>query len=119
VKELRQRFVANELPRFMGYFTERLERHPYLCGDTLTIADLRVLPRLRYFMLGRADHVPTDVIDQYPVVRAWGPMGPTGHHHECGTQLTPRGAHTRQVRAWVDRMLALPAIQRWYADPAH
>lgn len=92
VKRLRERFVEDEeaFPRFLTYFTERLQEAPFLCGSLPTIADCRLLPQLRYFTLGKADHVPTTVLDDYPA-----------------------------IVAWVDRMMALPEIKAWYDVEGH
>eukprot|EP01084_Bolivina_argentea_P216738 368147_1 len=87
VKKLRESFLADTLPRFMRYFTEKLNATgAFLCGDSVTIADLQVLPQLRYYTKGVADHVPADTLKSYPV-----------------------------VTAWIDRMMALPKIKSWYA----
>ena len=90
VKSLREKFVENELPRFMGYFSARLEKSVFLVGDSLTIADLRLLPRLLYFAKGKADHVSSDVLKPYPL-----------------------------VTAYMERVMSIPSIAAWYADPSH
>lgn len=92
VKRLRERFVEDPeaFPRFLAYFTERLQATPFLCGAKPTIADLRLLPQLRYYTLGKADHVATNVLDKYPAI-------------------------TR----WMARMMAIPEIKAWYAIEGH
>uniref|UniRef100_A0A6T1R809 Glutathione transferase n=1 Tax=Eutreptiella gymnastica TaxID=73025 RepID=A0A6T1R809_9EUGL len=86
VKTLRERFLAESLPKFMGMFTAQLEKTgAFLCGDKVTIADLQLLPQLRYFTRGVADFVPADSLAPYPV-----------------------------VIGWIDRMLAVPEIKAWY-----
>ena len=37
----------------------------------MTISDLAILPQLRKFERGLLDHIPTDVLDAYPIVNAW------------------------------------------------
>lgn len=90
VQKLRERFAfdAEGLPRFLGYLSTRLEASAggFLCGAQPTIADLRLLPQLRHFQLGKADHVPANILDQAPA-----------------------------VIAWIQRMLELPAIAEWYS----
>merc|ERR1712232_8196 len=87
VKAMREKFVAEDLPKFMGFYTKFLNQSgAFFCGSTPTIADLAILPQLRYFKKGVADHVPADVLDAYPV-----------------------------VNAWMDRMHELPQIKAWYA----
>jgi len=72
VRALREKFVAEGLPRFMGYFTAKLESTgAFLCGANVTIADLMLLAQLRYFASGTADNVPKDCLDAYPQVTAW------------------------------------------------
>jgi glutathione S-transferase len=92
VRALRERFVNDPeaLSRFMGYFSARLEKTPFLCGTSPTIADCRLLPQLRYWVLGKADGVPTDVLAPYT-----------------------------HVVAWIDRMMAIPSIAGWYSIDGH
>lgn len=86
VKLLRETFVANELPLFMGYLTVHLEQTgAFLCGPKPTIADCQWLPQVRYYAKGIADHVPTDCLDKYPA-----------------------------VLAWIKRMHEIPAVKKWY-----
>ena len=69
---------------------DRLKATPFLCGDKVTIADLKLLPQLRYFQRGKADYVPTTVLDAYPA-----------------------------VTSWIARVMALPQIAAWYAVESH
>ena len=63
VKKLREGFVQEGLPKFMEFFTKKLQAAgPFMCGDKPTIADLQVLAQLRYFTKGVADHVPADCL---------------------------------------------------------
>mmetsp|Transcript_78878 Transcript_78878/g.218203 ORF Transcript_78878/g.218203 Transcript_78878/m.218203 type:complete len:227 (+) Transcript_78878:54-734(+) len=86
VKKLREAFVAEELPKFMGFFSKKLEATgAFFCGDKPTIADLQILAQLRYYKKGVADYVPADCLDSYTT-----------------------------VTAWMDRMYAIPEIKAWY-----
>ena len=86
VKTLRERFVAQDMPRFMGYISDHLqETGAFLCGDEPTIADLQLLPQLRYFQSGTAEHVPVNCLEAYP-----------------------------EVGQWMERMYSIPAIKSWY-----
>mmetsp|Transcript_22672 Transcript_22672/g.51839 ORF Transcript_22672/g.51839 Transcript_22672/m.51839 type:complete len:224 (+) Transcript_22672:85-756(+) len=86
VQKLREAFVADELPKFMGFYTAKLEATgAFFCGSKPTIADLQILAQLRYFTKGVADHVPKDCLEPYKV-----------------------------VTAWMDRMHAIPEIKKWY-----
>jgi len=85
-QRLREGFLADGLPKFMGFFSKKLEAAgPFFCGDKPTIADLQVLAQLRYYTKGVADFVPKDCLEPYPV-----------------------------VTAWMDRMHAIPEIKAWY-----
>merc|ERR1711862_870742 len=73
VKKMREKFVAEDLPRFMGYFTNLLAKFsgPFFAGENVTIADLCIFPQLRYFTRGIADHVPADCLGPYTEIVAW------------------------------------------------
>lgn len=87
VKALREKFVREELPKYMGFLAAELEKTgAFLCGDKPTIADCQLLPQVAYYTQGIADHVPKDCLKDYPV-----------------------------VLAWIDRMMALPELKQWYS----
>jgi glutathione S-transferase len=71
--QLRTRVATEILPKFCGFFTTLLEEsnEQFLCGDSMTIADLMALPQLDRYRQGSLDHVPTDVLDAYPKVTAY------------------------------------------------
>lgn len=72
VKMLREKFVADELPKYMVMLTAELEKTgAFLCGASPTIADCQLVPQLDYFTRGVADHVPKDCLDKYPAVTAY------------------------------------------------
>ena len=85
---VREKFVKELLPVYMGDLTDALKEAggKFVCGDTVTIADLQWYPQLRYFTKGVADHVPTDCLNAYP-----------------------------EVTAYMERMLAVPQIKEWYS----
>lgn len=87
VKAMREKFVAEDLPRFMTFFSKILEErgNAFFCGPKITIADLQILPQLRYYTRGVADFVPPTCLDGFPV-----------------------------VTAWIQRMLEVPQIKAWY-----
>lgn len=87
VKALREKFAAEDLPKFMGFYSQILTNNgPFFCGSKVTIADLAILPQLRYFTKGVVDHIPSTCLDGYPV-----------------------------LKAWIDRMMEIPPIKAWYA----
>jgi len=72
VKEMREKFVAEGLPKYMAFLSTELEKSGgFLCGPKPTIADCQLIPQVVYFTKGVADHVPKDCLSKYPVVLAW------------------------------------------------
>ena len=70
VRALRERFVSTELPKFCGYFSERLRASggPFLAGGAPTIADCYLVPELEKFCAGFIDDVPKDCLEPYPAI---------------------------------------------------
>ena len=74
VKKLRETFLANELPRYMGYYTDLIKEaggNAFLLGDDLTIADIAAYQGITYFSRGVADYVPVDCLGPFPEVLAF------------------------------------------------
>lgn len=73
VQALRERFLANELPKFCGFFAERLAASggPFVCGAAPTLADCYLVPELAKFGKGFIDHVPATCLDAYPALTAY------------------------------------------------
>lgn len=85
-QSMREKFAKDDLPKFLGFLSQKLEKTgAFFCGSEVTIADLAILPQIRYFKKGVADYVDPTIVDQFPV-----------------------------VNAWVDRMLAIPELAKWY-----
>jgi glutathione S-transferase len=69
IKEMRETWFQNELPRFLTYIENKLERNQWLAGgETPTIADCVAVPILRNFSRGHVDHVPATALDSHPKV---------------------------------------------------
>lgn len=85
VKKLREKFVAEALPKFMDFFTKKLSGGCFLCGPMPTIADCWLIPELRKFQAGHIDFIATSCLDAYPA-----------------------------ITAYIARFLELPAIKAWY-----
>ena len=71
VKQLREAFVQNELPKYLERFTKMIEANkgPFLVeGEHPTIVDCIAVPLLRSFSRGFIDHVDPNCLDAYPVV---------------------------------------------------
>ena len=73
IEKLRTGFIADELPRFMGYFTDLIKEggDKFLTGEDLTIADISAYQAISYFRRGIADHVPKESLESFPEVLAW------------------------------------------------
>lgn len=88
VKALREKFIAEDLPRYAKYIENAVAAGGggFLCGDKPTIADLNLLPQLRYYTKGVADFVPKECLDPYPA-----------------------------ITSYIERMMNVPQIKDWYA----
>jgi glutathione S-transferase len=71
IKTMREKVVSEQIPKFMGYFTALLNKNE---GNWLastegpTLADCLAIPLLRSFSLGHMDYVPTNCLEEYPVI---------------------------------------------------
>lgn len=86
IQAVREKFVAEELPKYMGFLSKRLKDDDYLCGDSPTIADCALIPVLSRLCSGGVDHVPKDCLDPYP-----------------------------EVVQYLARFMEIPAVAAWYA----
>eukprot|EP00804_Cyclotella_cryptica_P030902 CCRYP_019751-RA/>CCRYP_019751-RA protein AED:0.03 eAED:0.03 QI:217/1/1/1/1/1/2/180/274 len=73
VKAVREAFMSEDFPRFMGYFEELVKENGdgFLTGEDLTIADLSAFQQISYFTKGIAEHVPKDCLDSFVGVKGW------------------------------------------------
>ena len=71
VKMMREKFVAEELPKYAAFLSSALESNAFICGPSPTIADCQLVPQLIYFTKGVADYVPKDCLEKYPLVTAY------------------------------------------------
>jgi len=86
VKEMREAFLQDELPKYMRFLARELKASgAFIAGSQVTIADCQLYPQLAYFERGVADHVPKTVLDAYP-----------------------------EVTQYMARMRAIPALKDWY-----
>jgi glutathione S-transferase len=88
-KKMRERWMADEFPRYAGFLTKRVEGGKMLVGDAVTIADCAVIPLLRRFCSGDVDHVDPTCMSQFP-----------------------------EVKAYYDRFHAIPEVAAWYEERA-
>lgn len=74
IEKLRSGFLANHLPRYMGYFNDLINEaggDKFLTGENLTIADIAAYQGIRYFAKGVADYVPKESLEPFPEILAW------------------------------------------------
>jgi glutathione S-transferase len=74
VKKVREEFLAEELPKFLGFYAGLIKEaggNAFLLGEDLTIADIAAYQGINYFRKGIADHVPADCLDSFPEVVAF------------------------------------------------
>jgi glutathione S-transferase len=85
IQAVREKFLAEELPKFMNFLSKRLSGSGYLCGDAPTIADCALIPVLNRLTSGDVEFVPDDCLEPYP-----------------------------HVTQYVQRFMALPEVEKWY-----
>jgi len=69
--EIREKYVAEDLPKYAGHLSIALASGPYLCGATMTLADICWLVRCRFLQSGVADGIPKTCLDAYPSIKEW------------------------------------------------
>jgi glutathione S-transferase len=71
VQELREKFVSEELPKYLQRFSDMLSSHGgkwLVAGENPTVADCVAVPVLRSFTNGHLDFVNTNCLDGHPLV---------------------------------------------------
>lgn len=86
-KRMRERWMREEYPRYVGFIEQRVRGGKFMCGDAVSIADCALIPLLRRFASGQLDHVPKDALSSHP-----------------------------ELQAYFDRFHALPEVKAWYAE---
>lgn len=71
IERMRAGFIAEELPKYMGYFTATIGGDKFLTGEYLTIADIAAYVQINYFTRGVADYVPKECLEPYPEILAF------------------------------------------------
>lgn len=91
VKSMREKYVKEILPKNIGLLIKQLKKSggPFLCGDSLSLADVWWIPRLKYLRAGIADHLDKTCLDSMP-----------------------------EILAYIDAVYAHPSIASWYAKKA-
>jgi len=85
VKAIREKWMAENFPKFMGFVTARVKGGGFMAGDTVTIADCALIPALARFTSGSVDHVPATCMEAFP-----------------------------EVAAYIERFMALPEVAAYY-----
>lgn len=68
-KKAREELASGFLPRWGGCVDRVLNGigpGPFVAGDTIQVADLKLYMAARWFSSGNVDHVPTDVFARFP-----------------------------------------------------
>jgi len=68
---MRQKFLAEELPKFMQFYADFMGENVFFCGSKITIADCIIYPQLMKYKAGYIDHVPADCLDKFPKITAY------------------------------------------------
>ncbi len=71
---MREDMATNSIPTYFARFEKLIHENGdtgFLVGDSLTIADLRLLHSVDKLTDGSLDGIPTSVIDPFPTLKAW------------------------------------------------
>jgi glutathione S-transferase len=92
LKNARETLLKEVLPNYLRWLEKQLEAHggEYFSDNRLTIADLKAFGLLRWLGSGALDHIPASVVED----------------------VAPK------LKAYMNRIAALPAIAQYYAARA-
>jgi glutathione S-transferase len=65
-KAAREAIAMEYLPTWAGYAENQIGGGPFLSGDTLMVADIKLYMAVRWFRSGVVDHIPRSVFDPFP-----------------------------------------------------
>ena len=65
-KRLREELSATYLPMWAKSVEQQIGEGPFLAGNKISVADLKLFIVANWFMKGTLDHVPTNVFADYP-----------------------------------------------------
>lgn len=68
--EGRANFVANDIPRYFAAIDSAISKTdgPFLLGEKISVADIRLAVMVAMFKSGMKHHVPTDCLDKYAAI---------------------------------------------------
>mmetsp|Transcript_17711 Transcript_17711/g.24993 ORF Transcript_17711/g.24993 Transcript_17711/m.24993 type:complete len:233 (-) Transcript_17711:106-804(-) len=67
---IRKRCIETNFPRFLGFIENKIKASdgPWVVGDAMTVADLKIFASMSWYQSGVLDGVPTDVLSAYPSI---------------------------------------------------
>ncbi len=68
-KARREEVAAGYMQAWAANMEKQIGDGPFLAGDKLNVADLKLYVLVKWFAKGTLDHIPADVFDQYPRLR--------------------------------------------------
>jgi len=86
-KTAREELARNEIPTWAGQVERQLGDGPFVAGDQIGVADIKLYMLVRWFAAGTVDHVPATVFDAFPRLK----------------RLYEAVAAHPRVREWVER----------------
>lgn len=69
-RAMREEAAAGFIPQWGARFEREIGDGPFLSGDTLNVADLKLFIVVKWFQGGALDHIPTTVFDAHPKLMA-------------------------------------------------
>ena len=76
-RKAREAFVRGYFHRWCTNASEQI-RGPFVAGDEISVADLKLFVAMRSYAKGVHDHIPADVLEAYPKITAL--MAAVGAH---------------------------------------
>lgn len=67
----REEILAGSLKEKLNYLSKFLEGKEYVAGNSISHADVALLVGLSYLKSGLLDGVPTDILEGYPILKAF------------------------------------------------
>jgi glutathione S-transferase len=74
IASMRKKWIAEDLPKFLGYLEDKIDKADgkwLVKGENPTIADCLLVPALRNFTRGHVDHVDTKCLENNPKIVAY------------------------------------------------
>lgn len=73
VKNMRTEFANKKLPEFVAHFEKAIKKNnnKFLCGETVTLADVCTYCALRNLRKGHLDYIPKTVLDKFVTLSGW------------------------------------------------